>query len=107
MYATLLEHLARIIRLALGGPRDPRPQPVQTQDFLQHNLIRPQVTLPRAVRVLEIDLPAQRCERQLPQRLLVATSPQVLDNAPDVLQRHLPFGELPLPAYRETPGVPR
>jgi hypothetical protein len=53
-----LSTLARIIRLTLGDPGDPRPQPIEAQDLLQHDLIRPQVTLPRAVRVLEVDLPA-------------------------------------------------
>jgi hypothetical protein len=40
MHAPLLDHLARIIRLTLCGPGDPRPQPVKAQDLLEHDLIR-------------------------------------------------------------------
>jgi hypothetical protein len=30
MHSALLEHLALIIRLTLGGPGDPRPQPIHS-----------------------------------------------------------------------------
>ena len=92
MHAAQLDDPASIPCRAGSSRIDPRPERIKAKNLLQDDLIRPEVPFPRPVRMLEVDLPAHGGERHLPERLSVTTRPQVLDHAPDVLQRHVPLG---------------